>query len=795
MAAETKIVITAATSQAESALKTLGQSVDGVSRQMFDLSGIAGTLAGAFTITAFAGMIKGSIDAADELNNLSIKTGTSVEQLAGLKFAAEQSDTSLQAVAGAAKKLSTNIAENPAMFKKFGVDAKDSTGALIQLADIFQAMPDGVEKTALSVKLMGKSGEEMIPFLNQGGAAIAALYEEGKIYNKVSTESARLSADFNDNLDKLKASASGAGMSLSMAMLPALNNIITQTVRAQKEYGTLFAMFAAVGLTGASVLGVEIDPQKRAQAELNDMLKEQRDLRKDILILEARPKVYKDLQDEEINNLKKRLSELSPKIKDQIDYVNAPINEAGAAAAKARLAAEANADAAGKGRSLMDALGGSETTKPKADPNAATVISMQNEEFRKQMELLGVASEQVKVYELAMNGATKAQIEEAQASADSIGIIKAKLEAEKQAKKQAEDSAKGGAITGGLKKDFELDIAKKNRTLNDVMMSAADKQHADNLDALSQRAARAVEEISKLNVSEEERARLVAVVTQAEVDQKQKMEELRVQVEKNTASWQYGANVAMRNYLDEISNVAKQSESLFTKAFKGMEDALVKFVRTGKMDFSSLADNIINDLIRIQIQQSTTQPLSAAMNSGGGIINMFSSLFGGGSSSPATTATGQSYSLSSGGSSFGLSSGNSLSGISMSGARASGGPVNQNSLYRVNENGPEMLSSGGNDYLMMGGKDGFVTPLSQGGKLGVVAQGAGGAQVSLQVNVINNASQQVSATAQQNSSGGFDLIIEQIESKIANNVSRGTGTLSNVMSQTFGLNRAAGALR
>lgn len=782
MANETKIVITAATAQAESALKTLGQSVDGVSRQMFDLSGIAGTLAGAFTITAFAGMIKGSIDAADELNNLSIKTGTSVEQLAGLKFAAEQSDTSLQAVAGAAKKLSTNIAENPAMFKKFGVDAKDSTGALIQLADIFQAMPDGVEKTALSVKLMGKSGEEMIPFLNQGGTAIAALYEEGKIYNKVSTESARLSADFNDNLDKLKASASGAGMSLSMAMLPALNDIITQTISAQKEYGTLFAMFAAIGLTGASVLGVELDPQKRAQAELNDMLKEQRDLRKDISILEARPKIYKDLQNEEISNLKKRLSELSPKIKDQIDRVNAPINEAGSAAAKARLSAEAKADLAGKGKILLGALGGSgNADKPKTDPNAATVLSMQNEEFRKQMELLGVTSEQVKVYELAMNGATKAQIEQAQASADSIGVIKAKLDAEKQAKKQAEDAAKGSAVTGGLKKDFELEIAKKNRTLNDVMMSAADKQHADNLDAVAQRAARAGEEIAKLNISEEERARLVAVVTQAEVDQKQKMEELRVQVEKNNASWEYGANVALRSYLDEITNVAKQSEQMLSKSFRGAEDALVNYVRTGKKDFSGLIDSFINDMIRLQVQQSIMAPISGAIQSVGGIGGIISSFFGGGApaaSAPSPVATSQ-YSLSSGGSSFGLS-----------GTRATGGPVNQNSLYEVNENGPEMLNSGGKDYLMMGGKGGFVTPITS-----TRSGSSGAAQVTLQVNVVNNASQQVTATAQQNSSGGFDLIIEQIESKIANNVSRGTGALSGVMSQTFGLNRAAGALR
>jgi len=43
------------------------------------------------------------------------------------------------------------------------------------------------------------------------------------------------------------------------------------------------------------------------------------------------------------------------------------------------------------------------------------------------------------------------------------------------------------------------------------------------------------------------------------------------------------------------------------------------------------------------------------------------------------------------------------------GGKASGGPVNAGGLYRVNEAGPEMLSVGGMDYLMMGNRGGSVT--------------------------------------------------------------------------------------
>jgi hypothetical protein len=51
-----------------------------------------------------------------------------------------------------------------------------------------------------------------------------------------------------------------------------------------------------------------------------------------------------------------------------------------------------------------------------------------------------------------------------------------------------------------------------------------------------------------------------------------------------------------------------------------------------------------------------------------------------------------------------------LAGAFFGGGRASGGPVQAGRLYRVNEQGTEMLSIGGRDYLMMGAQGGDVTP-------------------------------------------------------------------------------------
>lgn len=70
-----------------------------------------------------------------------------------------------------------------------------------------------------------------------------------------------------------------------------------------------------------------------------------------------------------------------------------------------------------------------------------------------------------------------------------------------------------------------------------------------------------------------------------------------------------GMKQAIVEYSEAVSNSAKQTKDFMTSTFKAMEDALVQFVRTGKLDFRSLADFIITELIRIEIQRSIMGPL------------------------------------------------------------------------------------------------------------------------------------------------------------------------------------------
>ena len=66
---------------------------------------------------------------------------------------------------------------------------------------------------------------------------------------------------------------------------------------------------------------------------------------------------------------------------------------------------------------------------------------------------------------------------------------------------------------------------------------------------------------------------------------------------------------ALANFAKSAFDVAKQAEQAFVNAFKGMEDALVKFVMTGKLNFKDLANSIIADLTRMLVRAAIVKPL------------------------------------------------------------------------------------------------------------------------------------------------------------------------------------------
>jgi hypothetical protein len=204
-----------------------------------------GALAGGAAVGGLLAITKGVIDAGDSLAKLSQKTGIAVEDLSKLQYAAGLSGVESEALGKSLNKLAVQITaaaagapEASATFAELGIGLRNTDGTikgtaavLAELADKFSIMPDGPQKAALAVKIFSKAGADMIPLLNGGSAAIKAMGDEVEaLGGLMSTQLAKSSEQFNDNLDRLKTSAPAVGISIANALLPALNDLLQKFI-------------------------------------------------------------------------------------------------------------------------------------------------------------------------------------------------------------------------------------------------------------------------------------------------------------------------------------------------------------------------------------------------------------------------------------------------------------------------------------------------------------------------------------------------------------------------------------
>jgi len=128
------------------------------------------------------------------------------------------------------------------------------------------------------------------------------------------------------------------------------------------------------------------------------------------------------------------------------------------------------------------------------------------------------------------------------------------------------------------------------------------------------------------------------------------------QVDKLQSDWTVGATQAMNTYAEQAADVASQTRNLFSSAFGNMEDAVVNFVKTGKLSFKDFADQVIADLIRIQVRQAAAGFLNMAISTGMQLYGGGANGFAAGSAAATSSRLGASaagyssaYGFSSGG--------------------------------------------------------------------------------------------------------------------------------------------------
>lgn len=214
------------TSQANAATGAFGK-LSGLTRS---ITGGLGALVPAATIAGLGALAKRSIDAADNLNDLSKRTGVGVESLSRFGAAAADSGTSVDEVANAMGRLARGVVDptskaNEAL-RSIGINATDATGRvrpldqiMLNIADKFQGIDEPARKAALAVDLFGRSGMNLIPMLDEGSAALS------QYSATIDTQMAQAADKFNDSINAISIAVSGPFNEAVTALLPLITSV------------------------------------------------------------------------------------------------------------------------------------------------------------------------------------------------------------------------------------------------------------------------------------------------------------------------------------------------------------------------------------------------------------------------------------------------------------------------------------------------------------------------------------------------------------------------------------------
>ncbi len=643
------------------------QSIDSLRKSVLDVQGAASgmnqtfgkvstgvkALAAAFTTGVVATFTKSLIDTGDELFTLSQKTGITVRDLSAFKLAASTADLPLDGLTTAVKKLSINMvdAANGSKsardaFKSAGVAFQDSKGirsssdVIRDLADRFSKFKDGPEKAALAVKLFGRAGTDLIPFLNQGREALS------DFSSALSDDFAARADQFNDSLSVIGARLKSGFINQLDSFLPTIQQILDAFQSLPTIGSNAIGFFDAIG-EGVRLLSVGIFTTIQTISGLADAFSTQYQRIKSLINLEdgaVRDSLQKGLEARQAQRIKSVADFTSKLTKD----------------------------------SLLFGDGSAEDIIKRQRSATKPLISSAASEVAGTKDSSGDASKAVDTAE---------KFRQSQLSAIALEKEKIKLASESE------------------------EVQKKAIATEEVAAQVRERSIGQ-LPAVQEQYKKIGEEI------------LNAKLELIEYEKQQK------------ESFSVGAKTALNDYLDKAKDVASQSKELFTRAFANIEDSLVDFVKTGKLNFSKFAEDIISDLIRIQVRALAVQSVT-------GIAGFFS---------PAAGAGGAS--VAGGGQSFVLSP-NALGGI-----MTSNGPMSLQKYSRGGiANSPQLALFG------EGRTPEAYVPLPDGRNIPVKLEGGAGGSNSVNVTVIMQSGGESKQTSESRGGSNLQAIGELIANK------------------------------
>ena len=238
------------------------------------------------------------------------------------------------------------------------------------------------------------------------------------------------------------------------------------------------------------------------------------------------------------------------------------------------------------------------------------------------------------------------------------GLVEERLKAESanavqlfSIKEQIDANNKLQSIYDDMAKNTMSELEKKYYDIEAAARDSAKAQIQSREAALGPGQKLGADEINKIN--------------QAAYAGVQAQKDLATTAYQQSRTFEAGWAKAFKSYRDNATNAATQAEKIFQNVTQGLEDMIVKFTKTGKLNWQDFVNSLVETLLRSQIQQ------------------LMANIFGGLGSGKATGGTG---------------GGSLLGGIGSLLGFANGGTIPTNGPVLVGERGPELLfgAAGGN---------------------------------------------------------------------------------------------------
>lgn len=221
---------------------------------------IGGMLAG-LSVAAFSAWMKSAIDAGDATKAFAQKTGVAAKDVAGLQLAFKQGGVDGDMLTASIAKMSRQMADGNAGFKRLGVETRNADGTLRNVkdvlydtADAFATIKNGAALTATATEIFGKSGAAMIPTLAEGADGLREMAEMAtKLGLVIDADAADAADKFNDTTELLGLGLQGVARQAMAQLLPALNSLAGGFLTAMTE-GDALRQVANVLASGMQVL-------------------------------------------------------------------------------------------------------------------------------------------------------------------------------------------------------------------------------------------------------------------------------------------------------------------------------------------------------------------------------------------------------------------------------------------------------------------------------------------------------------------------------------------------------------